>query len=61
MIKKRKGPDCARSEPLNSSLNQDFNAIRSFIKTVIVRLASRGLIPSGLAAWLVQHGGLKHA
>ena len=29
-------------------------------KAVIVWLAVRGLIPAGVATWLIQRGGLRH-
>ena len=36
-------------------------AMKAYLKKIIVRLAVKGAIPPGLAMWLIQRGGLKHA
>ena len=54
----RNGGD--RPTPKTSD-NRNPTAIRSSIKTVIVRLAVWGLIPAGLATWVIRRGGLKNA
>lgn len=36
-------------------------AMKSKIKSAITGLAIWGVIPAGLATWLIQHGGLKDA
>ena len=38
----------------------DGSRIRAFLKVRIVRLALWGWIPSGLATWLIQWGGMRH-
>lgn len=43
-------PTCANHTP-----------IRSQLKAAIVTLALWGLLPVGLATWLIQHGGLNDA
>lgn len=43
-------PTCANHTP-----------IRSQLKAAIVALALWGLLPAGLATWLIQRGGLKNA
>lgn len=40
--------------------HQHYTAIRGRISGVIVCLAVWGLIPAGLATWLIQRGGLRH-
>lgn len=34
--------------------------IRGRLKALIVRLALWGLIPAGLASWLIQRGGMRN-
>lgn len=34
--------------------------IRPRIKMAIVRLALWGVLPTAVAEWLIQHGGLRH-
>lgn len=42
----------------DSAPNKDV-AMKSQIKSVITGLAVWGVIPAGLATWLIQRGGLK--
>jgi hypothetical protein len=34
--------------------------MKAAIKSLIVRLAVWGLIPAGMAYWIIQLGGLRH-
>ena len=34
--------------------------IKRLLKTVIVRLASAGVMPVALAMWILNHGGMRH-
>jgi len=44
---------------INASQAND-TPIRGRIKAAIVALAVWGLIPPGLATWIIQRGGLRH-
>lgn len=44
---------------INKSHQHD-TPIRGRIKALIVTLALWGLIPAGLATWIIQRGGLRH-
>ena len=44
-----------------TSDSRNLSSIASRIKALIVRLAICGLIPAGVATWLIQRGGLKDA
>lgn len=41
--------------------SRNHSPIRTRIKAVIVSLAIWGLIPAGLATWVIQRGGLRDA
>jgi hypothetical protein len=43
-----------------AALKSCFRVPHSPPKAVIVRLALWGLIPAGLAFWLIQRGGMRH-
>lgn len=37
------------------------NSIAPHVKSLIVWLAMRSLLPARLAGWMIQHGGMRHA
>lgn len=45
----------------SAALAGGLGAARAKLKAMIVRFAVLGLIPSGVATWLIQRGGLRHA
>lgn len=61
MIVKNKGRDRWHGATQKTSVNQNLTAIRSSSKAAIVRLAVWGLIPTGVAPWLIQRGGFRDA
>jgi hypothetical protein len=61
MTRNTKGRDRWNGATPQSSDSCNPTPIRSGIKTAIVRLALWGVIPAGLATWLINHTGLKHA
>jgi len=61
MSTNNKGRDRWHGATQKTTDNRNPTAIQSRIKTVIVRLAVWGVIPAGLATWLIQRGGLKDA
>lgn len=46
--------------PKTSTVTLKPNRVAAFIKTVIVALALRGLLPYRVADWLIQRGGLSN-
>ena len=60
MNKKTKGLNGGDRPTQKTPDGNNPTAIRSSIKAIIVRLAIYGLIPAGLATYLIQRGGLKH-
>jgi hypothetical protein len=44
-----------------SKSNHHFTGLASRIKAVIVKLALWGLLPVGVADWIIQRGGLRDA
>lgn len=38
-----------------------YSSLHSSIKTLIVRMALKGILSFRLADWLIQRGGLRHA
>jgi hypothetical protein len=59
--KKKPAPDGNRETGYDAAFDsRNLTAIRSRFKSLIVRLALWGLIPAGLASWLIQRGGLRH-
>lgn len=61
MTTKNTGRDRWHGATQKICIDQYLIAIRSSIKAAIVRLAVWGLIPTGIALWLIQRGGLKDA
>jgi len=61
---KRDGPFVAGREKDAVAASQGgspkHNGTRAFVKAWIVRLALWGWLPSGLATWLIQRGGMRH-
>lgn len=53
----REQGECGKSDATNKTKS---TPIRARVKALIVRLAIAGLIPIGLADWLIQRGGMRH-
>lgn len=61
MTKNNKGRNGGDRPTPKTSDSHNPTPIHSGIKAAIVRLAVWGVIPAGLATWLIQRGGLKDA
>lgn len=61
MTTKTKGRNGGDRAALKTTCVRNHTSIRSRLKGLIVRLALWGILPVGLAQWLVQHGGMRDA
>jgi hypothetical protein len=58
---KKPAPEANREAGYDTAFDsRNHSPIRTRIRAVIVSLAVWGLISAGLAAWLIQRGGLRH-
>jgi hypothetical protein len=61
MTFKRKAAQSGKARAAQQiKLQFDSNRIKSLVKTAIVRLALWGVLPTSIADWLIQRGGLRN-
>lgn len=59
---KKPAPEANREAGYDTAFDtRNHSPIRTRIKAAIVSLSIRGLIPPGLATWLIQRGAMRHA
>lgn len=62
ITKKKPAPEANREAGYDTAFDsRNHSPIRTRIKAAIVSLAIWGLIPPGLATWLIQRGGIGDA